>query len=93
MTQEEFLYKREEKLIEEARSSIGMLAEVAAKARLLVNKINQKQTKKIYSVSDAQNYADRLNDDYDRYTCRINEINDELTGVYYELDKFFGLDS
>ena len=50
MTQEEFLYKREEKLIEEARSSIGMLAEVAAKARLLVNKINQKQTKKIYSA-------------------------------------------
>ncbi len=86
MTKEEFLYQREEELIEEAKGFIGMLAEVAAKARLLINRI------KTHSINDAQDYADRLNDDYDRYTCRINDINNELTGVYYELDKFYGLD-
>lgn len=86
ITKEDFLHNREDALVGEARGLIGMLAEVAAKARLLINGLKK------YSATDAQEYADRLNDDYDRYTCRISDINDELVGVYHELDKFYGLD-
>jgi len=94
----DLLFSQEEELLNEAKGLNGMMAEVAVKARLLMQDLDKEKALKEATgeelvPSDAiQKRMSSLMADFHRYSSEFDVVSDSLREIYDEIKDSSGLD-
>jgi len=94
----DLFFPQEEELLNEAKGLNGMMAEVAAKARLLMHDLDREKAVKEAAgeelvPSDAiQKRMSSLMADFHRYSSEFDNVSDSLREIYDEIQNSSGLD-
>ena len=70
--------ERMQNLVEEGSGLVGMIDEALMKLKILENKRTDSFEPTFILESETQDAIDRMSDDLNRYSCRLDEIYEEL---------------